>query len=77
MISTHIDGWPLEERKCLLREMEFFLCMSAEEQQSQRCSELSTVEEFRRRRMGTSAVGACLALTEWVHGVLVEYFSDY
>lgn len=77
MLSTPIDGWSPEERKCLLREMESFLCMSAEEQQSQRCTELSTLEEFQRRRMGTSAVGACLALTEWVHGVLAEKCSDY
>ena len=38
--------------------------MSAVEQTISLGEELPSVEEYRRRRMGTSAVGVCLAITE-------------
>lgn len=48
------------------KEIRFFVEMSGAEQKSQLSGSLSTVDDFRHRRMGTGAVGACLALTEYV-----------
>lgn len=66
VVSNNADRSVSEELNCLLREIEFFLRMVDEEQQSLRHPGISSLESFRRRRMGTSAVGVCLALTEYV-----------
>ena len=55
-----------EQRDRLLRQIELFLEMSAVEQSVALGDSLPSVEQYRRRRMGTSAVGVCLAITESV-----------
>ena len=40
--------------------------MQAEEQSMTLQDELPAIEQYRQRRMGTSAVGVCLAITESV-----------
>lgn len=40
--------------------------MVDEEQKVLLSNRLPTVEEYQRRRMGSGAVGVCLAITEWV-----------
>lgn len=56
----------LEQRRFLLNEIEFFVKMAELEQRVQMSDRLPTVEEYRRRRMGTSAVAVCIAITELV-----------
>ena len=53
-----------EKQQRLLNEIEFFINMQAEEQSIALQDSLPTVEQYRQRRMGTSAVGVCLAITE-------------
>lgn len=47
-------------------ELLFFVDMTSVEQQYQMSQKLPTVEGYRQRRMGSSAVGICLAITEYV-----------
>ncbi|KAH7305266.1 isoprenoid synthase domain-containing protein [Stachybotrys elegans] len=56
------------ERSKFMRELQFFIEMTEEEQQIQRRHYLPSVEEYMRRRMGSSAVRTCLALHEYVLG---------
>lgn len=65
----------LEQRRFLLNEIEFFVKMAELEQRVQMSDRLPTVEEYRRRRMGTSAVAVCIAITELVgpHPFLAYY----
>ena len=58
-----------EQRGRLLEHIEFFLKMSTTEQHVALGDSLPSLEEYLRRRMGTSAVRVCLALTEWVFSV--------
>ncbi|CAG8949918.1 hypothetical protein HYFRA_00004248 [Hymenoscyphus fraxineus] len=51
-----------------LNELEFFVNMTDVEQRCQ-MSELPSVEEYQKRRMGSSAVGVCLAITEYCYGM--------
>ena len=53
-----------EQRKRVLEHIEFFLDMTAVEQDVALGASLPTVEQYIRRRMGTSAVGMCLEMTE-------------
>ena len=53
-----------EQRKRLLEHVEFFLEMSTTEQQVALGDSLPSVEEYLRRRMGTSGTRVCLAMTE-------------
>ena len=55
----------LDQIKSFLRELEFFIDMTDVEQETSMGEELPTVEEYQKRRMGSSAVGVCLALTEY------------
>lgn len=55
----------VEQQQRLLQQIEFFIDMQAEEQKAALEDTLPTVEQYCRRRMGTSAVGVCLALTEY------------
>jgi hypothetical protein len=43
--------------------------MSEEEQMFQMTPNLPTVEEYSNRRMGSSAVRVCLAITEYAFGI--------
>lgn len=45
-------------------ELIFFIDMCEEEQKFQMTPQLPTVEEYMKRRMGSSAVGVCLATME-------------
>ena len=53
-----------EQRERLLEHIDFFLEMSTTEQHVALGDSLPSVEEYLRRRMGTSAVRVCLAITE-------------
>ena len=53
-----------EQRERLLEQVEFFLEASTTEQEVALGDSLPSVEEYLRRRMGTSAVLVCLATTE-------------
>ena len=66
-----IDSELTEERCDMLREMELFIEMSEAEQITRLSDQLPTVKEYQHHRMGTGAVGACLALTEYVEGKLL------
>lgn len=46
------------------KEILFFVEMTDVEQRFLMSQKLPTVEEYRERRMGSSAVGICLAITE-------------
>ena len=48
-----------------LRELIFYIEMSAVEQRVQISEKIPTIEEYQERRMGSSAVGVCLAITEY------------
>ena len=54
----------LAQTTAFFNELLFFIEMTGVEQQSQISGKLPTVEEYRQRRMGSSAVGVCLAITE-------------
>jgi len=54
----------------LLYELELFVQMTGVEQQYQMNERLPTVEEYMERRMGSSAVGVCLAMTEFVNFIV-------
>jgi Terpene synthase family 2, C-terminal metal binding len=56
-ISDQID--------CFWRELKFYVEMTHVEQVYQLSEKLPSVEEYQQRRMGSSAVGPCLALTEY------------
>lgn len=47
-----------------LHELEYFVEMTHVEQICQMSNHLPSVEEYQARRMGSSAVGVCLAITE-------------
>ena len=66
-----IDSELTEERCDMLREIEFFIEMSEAEQITRLSDQLPTVKEYQHHRMGTGAVGACLALTECVGSKLL------
>lgn len=50
----------------LFSQIDFFVEMSGVEQKVQLSGKLPTVDEYRQRRMGTSAVTVCLAIAEYV-----------
>ena len=47
-----------------LHQLQFFVEMTSVEQKLQMTERIPTVEEYRERRMGSSAVGVCLAISE-------------
>ena len=61
-----IDSMLTEERCHMLREIEFFIEMSGAEQLTRLSDQLPTLKQYQHHRLGTGAVGACLALTEYV-----------
>ncbi|KAH6662813.1 isoprenoid synthase domain-containing protein [Halenospora varia] len=54
-----------------LNELIFFVDMTDLEQRCQMSEKLPTVEEYRKRRMGSSAVGVCVAITEYCFGMTI------
>ena len=60
----------LEQRRTLMQEIELFISMSELEQRTQLSECLPSVEAYLHRRMGTSAVGVCLAIHEYVSSPL-------
>lgn len=58
---THIFA---EQRMRLFSQIDFFVQMSGVEQKVQLSGKMPSVDEYRQRRMGTSAVTVCLAITE-------------
>ncbi|KAK8115749.1 hypothetical protein PG984_012251 [Apiospora sp. TS-2023a] len=60
-----------DQTKRFLKELRFFIAMTEEEHRFQRTEELPTVEEYTRRRMGSSAVRVCLAITEFANGLAI------
>ncbi|KAE8149091.1 terpenoid synthase [Aspergillus avenaceus] len=61
-----------EQRKTFLEELDFFLDMTHLEQLVQSSDELPTVEEYSRRRMGSGAVGVCLAITAYAYDMAIS-----
>ncbi|KAI1119885.1 terpenoid synthase [Nemania abortiva] len=61
-----------------LEELEFFIKMCEEEHRTQATGRLPTVEEYMQRRMGSSAVRLCLALSDYATGVAMpaDIMSD-
>ncbi|KAI0418367.1 terpenoid synthase [Xylaria grammica] len=57
-----------DQIKRFLDELTFFIQMCEEEHSSQKIGRLPTFEEYMRRRMGSSAVGVCLALNDYTNG---------
>ncbi|MCJ1239389.1 hypothetical protein MMC14_007385 [Varicellaria rhodocarpa] len=64
-----IQAYTVEQCECLLQEIEFFLEMSAVEQRLSLGDTLPSVEDYVKRRMGTSAVAVCIAITEYCFGM--------
>lgn len=54
----------IAQRQTLYNELLFFINMSHVEQEFQIKDQLPTIEEYQERRMGSSAVRVCLAMTE-------------
>lgn len=61
--------------KSLLREVLFFIEMSGVEHQVQMENGLPSVEDYNERRMGSSAVRVCLAVTEYASYPFGEILS--
>ncbi|KAJ8133067.1 hypothetical protein O1611_g560 [Lasiodiplodia mahajangana] len=55
--------------KTLLRELRFFVKMNEEEQENRMTGIFPSLEDYMRRRKGTSAAGVCLALHEYAVGI--------
>ncbi|PWY88674.1 terpenoid synthase [Aspergillus sclerotioniger CBS 115572] len=56
-----------EQRRLFQGELDYFLEMTHLEQLVQSSNELPTVEAYSRRRMGSGAVGVCLAITAYAY----------
>jgi hypothetical protein len=61
----------LEQRQMFLEEMKIYIETTQQEQECRLSGAIPTVEEYWVFRMGTSAVGVCLAVIEWVFPYLV------
>ncbi|KAL9611919.1 MAG: hypothetical protein Q9167_003472, partial [Letrouitia subvulpina] len=57
----------------LLEQIEFFLEMQALEHRISLSNDLPSVEQYRKRRMGTSAVGVCLAISEYAYSLSLKH----
>ncbi|PQE29954.1 terpene synthase protein [Rutstroemia sp. NJR-2017a WRK4] len=53
----------------LSKELKFFINMTDVEQRSELSGKLPTVEEYQKRRMGSSGVGVCVAFTQYCYGM--------
>ncbi|KAI1170629.1 terpenoid synthase [Nemania sp. FL0916] len=52
-----------------LRELRFYINMCEEEQRIQHLNQVPTLEEYVHRRLGSGAVGVCLAATEFANNL--------
>lgn len=60
-----------------MQQLEFFVEMSELEQRVQLSGHLPSLESYQRRRMGTSAVGVCMAIHEYALDMcLPQYIVD-
>ena len=59
------DNHPTDQRDTLIQELELFVDMTEVEQRLFLDGELPTLEEYWACRRGTSAVGACLVMSEF------------
>ncbi|KAI0532335.1 terpenoid synthase [Xylaria digitata] len=57
-----------DQIKRFMNEIIFFIEMCEEEHKSQQTDRLPTTEQYMQRRMGSSAVRVCLALTDFASG---------
>ena len=53
------------QKESFISELLLFVEMTGVEQETQMTGVIPTVEEYMDRRMGSSAVGLCLAITEY------------
>jgi len=58
-------GYTCEKRKGLMKELDLFIDQTAREQVTAMETKLPTCREYLIRRMGSSAVGVCLAISEY------------
>ncbi|KAL8908996.1 MAG: hypothetical protein Q9207_000447 [Kuettlingeria erythrocarpa] len=65
------------QTRAFFEELVFFVKMTESEQRVQMSGVLPTVKEYRQRRMGSSAVGVCIAVTQFVVPDLVEIADEY
>jgi hypothetical protein len=59
----------LDQINSFLHELEYFVAMTDVEQIHRLSDKLPTIEEYQQRRMGSSAVGVWIALTEYVNSL--------
>jgi hypothetical protein len=64
--GSFVNALSTEQRRALMQQIELFVAMSELEQRVQLSGHLPSVESYRRRRMGTSAVAVCLAIHEYI-----------
>lgn len=55
---------PVAQNQTFFEELLFLVAMTNVEQEYQFRGTLPTVDEYKERRMGSSAVGVCLAISE-------------
>ncbi|KAI9690654.1 MAG: hypothetical protein M1820_009934 [Bogoriella megaspora] len=58
-----------DQRRWLIDEIEHFVRMVEIEQRCNLSERLPSIDEYKHRRMGTSAVAVCLILTDYAYGV--------
>ncbi|KAF2733669.1 terpenoid synthase [Polyplosphaeria fusca] len=64
-----VESYTQDQRKLLLRELEFFMETSEIEQRKRLSDDLPTLDEYITCRMGTSAVGVTSAFNEYAQGL--------
>ena len=64
-VKPYLPGWDFKaQRARLFQQIEYYVKESGIEQQIGLQNQLPTLQDYRQRRMGTSAVYIFLALTE-------------
>ena len=66
LLRRTADQFILEQLERLSKEMEVYMEMSEQEQRVRLNGALPSVEEFWEYRLGSSAVGVCLAVLEYI-----------
>ncbi|KAL9042707.1 MAG: hypothetical protein Q9180_000409 [Flavoplaca navasiana] len=64
LIAERQQAAPPNQIQTFMKELRFFVEMTAVEQHVQMSKKLPSVDEYRHRRMGSSAVRICLAIAE-------------
>lgn len=62
--GNQADEYTPDQIQTFLKELRFFVEMTAVEQHVQMSKKLPSVDEYRYRRMGSSTVRICLAIAE-------------